>query len=190
MGDDEEEDFDKKKERIINGMVDSALSGGGVGGKAIATTKNTVREFLKQRERGFNADQAYTLLQALSFSPPIGSKLRKIYSSIQTDKFNKDVFLKRGFTLDNPIWGGVGNVIEGVTNAPLGRISNMMLQLDNVLDSRNETWQRLALALGWNTWDLGIKDPDIEAIKDEIKEEKKVESKKKTKIKREEKEKD
>ena len=91
MGDDEEEDFDKKKERIINGMVDSALSGGGVGGKAIATTKNTVREFLKQRERGFNADQAYTLLQALSFSPPIGSKLRKIYSSIQTDKFNKDV---------------------------------------------------------------------------------------------------
>jgi len=189
MGDDEEEDFDKKKERIINGMIDSALSGGGVGGKAIATTKNTVREFLKQRERGFNADQAYTLLQALSFSPPIGSKLRKIYSSIQTDKFNKDVFLKRGFTLDNPIWGGVGNVIEGVTNAPLGRISNMMLQLDNVLDSRNETWQRLALALGWNTWDLGIKDPDIEAIKQDVKDKTKAASKEKTKIKREEKKK-
>ena len=190
IGDDEEEDFDKKKERIINGMIDSALSGGGVGGKAIATTKNTVRTFLDQRDRGFNADHAYTLLQALSFSPPIGSKLRKIYASIQTDKFNKDVFLKRGFTLDNPIWGGVGNVIEGVTNAPLGRISNMMLQLDNVLDSRNETWQRLALALGWNTWDLGIKDPDIEAIKGEIKEEKKIESKKKAKIKREQKKKE
>ena len=107
MGDDEEEDFDKKKERIINGMIDSALSGGGVGGKAIATTKNTIREFLKQRDRGFNADHAYTLLTVLSFSPPIGSKLRKIYSSIQTDKFNKDVFLKRGFTLDNPKWVGL-----------------------------------------------------------------------------------
>ena len=190
MGDDEEEDFDKKKERIINGMIDSALSGGGVGGKAIATTKNTIREFLKQRDRGFNADHAYTLLTVLSFSPPIGSKLRKIYSSIQTDKFNKDVFLKRGFTLDNPIWGGVGNVIEGVTNAPLGRISNMMLQLDNVLDSRNETWKRLALAFGWNTWDLGIKDLDIEALKEELKEEKKVETKKKQKIKKQEKKKE
>jgi len=190
MGDDEEEDFDKKKERIINGMIDSALSGGGVGGKAIATTKNTIRTFLDQRDRGFRADHAYTLLQALSFSPPIGSKLRKIYSSIQTDKFNKDVFLRRGFTLDNPIWGGVGNVIEGVTNAPLGRISNMMLQLDNVLDSRNETWKRLALGFGWNTWDLGIKDPDIEAVKDELKAEKKIKSKEKVKVKKEKKKKE
>jgi len=66
----------------------------------------------------------------------------------------------------------------------------MMLQLDNVLDSRNETWQRLALALGWNTWDLGIKDPDIEAIKDEIKEEKKEASKIKTKKKKEQKKKE
>ena len=98
--------------------------------------------------------------------------------------------MRRGFTLDNPIWGGIGNVIEGVTNAPLGRISNMMLQLDNVLDSRNETWKRLALGFGWNTWDLGIRDKDIEAVKTEIKEEKKIENKKKQKIKKEEKKKE
>ena len=168
-------------------MIDSVLSGGGVGGKAISTAKNTLRTYLDQRDMGFKADHAYTLLQALSFSPPIGSKLRKIYSAIQTDKFNKDVFLKRGFTLDNPIWAAVGNVIEGITNAPLGRISSLMLQLDNVLDSRNETWKRIALGLGWNTWDLGIKDPDITAIKTEIKEEKKAESKEKQKIKKEQK---
>jgi len=187
MGDDEEEDFDKKKERILNGMIDSVLSGGGVGGKAISTAKNTLRTYLEQRDRGFKADHAYTLLQALSFSPPIGSKLRKIYAAIQTDKFNKDVFLKRGFTLDNPIWAAVGNVIEGITNAPLGRISSLMLQLDNVLDSRNETWKRIALGLGWNTWDLGIKDPDITAIKTEIKKEKKIQTKKNAIIKKEEK---
>ena len=187
MGDDEEEDFDKKKERILNGMIDSVLSGGGVGGKAISTAKNTLITYLDQRDRGFKADHAYTLLQALSFSPPIGSKLRKIYAAIQTDKFNKDVFLKRGFTLDNPIWAAVGNVIEGITNAPLGRISSLMLQLDNVLDSRNETWKRIALGLGWNTWDLGIKDPDITAIKTEIKKEKKIQTKKNAIIKKEEK---
>ena len=183
LGEDDEEKFDKKKERILNGMVDSWLSGVGYGGKAVSTIKNTIRTFLEQRDKGFMADHTYTILSLLSFSPPIGSKLRKIYSAIQTDKFNKDVFMKRGFTLDNPIWSAIGNVVEGITNIPLGRLSNKMLNVDNALDSNNEFWQRAALLLGWSTWDLGIKDPDIEGIKTEIKAEKKVESKKKQKIK-------
>jgi len=187
LGDDDEEDFDKKKERILNQMVDSWLTGIGVGGKAIGTVKNTIMEYLEQRDKGFNADHAYTLLTLLSFSPPIGSKLRKIYSSIQTEQFNRGVFSKRGFTLDNPIWSGIGNVIEGVTNAPLGRMANLMLQLDNAMDSNHKWWQRVALILGQNTWDLGIKDPDIEAVKDEVKEENKKAAKIRAKIKREEK---
>ena len=125
----------------------------------------------------------------LGFSPPIGSKLRKIYSSIQTEKFNRDVFLKRGLTIDNPIWSGIGNVVEGATNLPLGRMSQKLLNLDNAMDSNNEWWQRVALVLGWNTWDLGIKDPDIEAVKTEIKEEKKIEKKKKVEKKKIEKKK-
>ena len=190
LGDEDEEKFDKKKERILNGMVDSVLSGIGYGGKAVSTMKNTLITFLDQRKRGFNADHTYTILQLLGFSPPIGSKLRKVYSSIQTDKFNKDVFKRRGFTLDNPIWSAVGNVIEGVTNVPLGRLSQKMLNIDNALDANNKWWQRVALVLGWNTWDLGIKDADIEGIKKEIKKEKKVEAKEKTRIKREEKKKE
>ena len=187
LGDDDEEDFGKKKERILNQMVDSWLTGIGYGGKAIGTVKNTIMEYFKQRDKGFQSDHAYTLLTLLSFSPPIGSKLRKIYSSIQTEEFNRGVFKKRGFTLDNPIWAGVGNVVEGVTNIPLGRLSNIMLQLDNAMDSNHEWWQRVALLLGQNTWDLGIKDPDIEAIKDELKEEKKIISKEKAKVKKAEK---
>jgi len=183
LGEDDEEKFDKKKERIINGMVDSWLSGIGYGGKAVSTIKNTLMEYLKQKDKGFMADHTYTILQLLGFSPPIGSKLRKIYSSIQTDKFNEDVYNKRGFTLDNPIWSAIGNVVEGITNIPLGRLSNKMLNVDNAMDSNNEFWQRAALLLGWSTWDLGIKDPDIEGIKTEIKTEKKAESKKKQKIK-------
>tara|TARA_R110002012_G_scaffold3218_3_gene15005 strand:- start:212 stop:5473 length:5262 start_codon:yes stop_codon:yes gene_type:complete len=190
LGDDDEEDFDKKKERILNQMVDSWLTGIGYGGKAIGTVKNTIMEYLKQRDKGFNSDHAYTLLTLLSFSPPIGSKLRKIYSSIQTEEFNRGVFSKRGFTLDNPIWSGIGNVIEGVTNIPLGRMSNLMLQLDNAMDPAHKWWQRVALLLGQNTWDLGIKDPDIEAVKDELKKEKKVKNKEKQKIKKEQKKKE
>jgi hypothetical protein len=190
LGEDEEEEYDKKKERILNGALDSILSGIGYGGKAISTVKNTAMTYLKERDKGFRADHTYTILSLLSFSPPIGSKLRKIYSSIQTEKFNKDVFKRRGFSLDNPIWSGIGNVVEGFTNIPLGRLSNKMLNIDNALDANNELWQRLALVLGWNTWDLGIKDPDIEAVKTEIKEERKQESKKQAVQKAEEKKKE
>tara|TARA_R110001592_G_scaffold76004_10_gene229758 strand:+ start:8 stop:3058 length:3051 start_codon:yes stop_codon:yes gene_type:complete len=179
LGEDEEEEFDNKKERIVNGMIDSVLSGIGYGGKAISTAKNTIKEYLKQRDKGFRSDHTYTILQLLGFSPPIGSKLRKIYSSIQTEKFNKDVFMKRGFTLDNPIWQAVGNTIEGVTNVPLGRMANKMLNIDNALDENNKMWERVALVLGWNTWDLGIRDPDIEAIKEGVKGEKKKQAKEK-----------
>jgi len=178
LDDEDEEKFDKKKERILNGMVDSVLSGIGYGGKAVSTMKNTLVTFLDQRKRGYNADHTYTILQLLGFSPPIGSKLRKIYSSIQTDKFNKDVFLRRGFTLDNPIWSAIGNVVEGVTNVPLGRLSQKMLNIDNALDANNKWWQRVALVLGWNTWDLGIRDADIEGIKADVKKEGKKKKKK------------
>jgi hypothetical protein len=187
MGDDEEDDFDKKKERILNGMIDSVLSGIGYGGKAVSTVKNSIREYIKQKDKGWNADHTYTILSLLSFSPPIGSKLRKIYGSIQTEQFNQGVFTRRGLTLDNPIWSGIGNVVEGVTNVPLGRIAQKMLNIDNAMDDSNSFFERAALLLGWNTWDLGIKDKDIEAVKDELTEEKKVETKKKQKIKKEEK---
>ena len=40
LGEDDEEEFDKKEERILNGMVDSVLSGIGYGGKAVSTVKN------------------------------------------------------------------------------------------------------------------------------------------------------
>ena len=52
-----------------------------------------------------------------------------------------------------------------------------MLNLDNALDTRNESWKRIALIMGWNTWDLGIKDPDLQALGEDIKERKKQEKK-------------
>ena len=200
LGEDDEDEkqeiIDKKKSRMLNSMVDTWLTTFGYGGKAISTIKNTIMEYNKQRAKDLDenfmtkSDHAYTLLQALSFSPPIGSKARKIYQSTQAEKFNRNVIKERGFTLDNPVWGAIGNVIEGATNIPFGRLSNKMLNLDNAMDSQHETWKRLALILGWNTWDLNIEDPDLVALDADIKERKKIEKEqKKTKKKYEEKKK-
>jgi len=174
FGDEDDEESDKKKERILNQMIDSILSGIGYGGKAISTVKNTMLEYLKQEEKTYNKDHGNTIIQALSFAPPIGSKVRKIYSAIKTKQYNEEVFKKRGLTIDNPIWSAIGNVIEGTTNIPLGRLARKLVNIENALDSQNETWQRIALALGWSTWDLGITDPDIAQVKEDIKREKKI----------------
>ena len=48
LGDEDEEEFDSKKERIINQMVDSWLTTIGYGGKAVSTIKNTVKEYLER----------------------------------------------------------------------------------------------------------------------------------------------
>ena len=195
---DDEEELDKKSDRALNNMLDTWLVTLGFGGKAVSTIKNSAVEYQKQRAKDVDeefltkSDHTYTILQLLSFSPPISSKIRKIYQSIQTEKYNRDVFKRRGFTLDNPVWAAIGNVIEGVTNIPLGRLANKLLNIDNALDSSNTYWQRAALLLGWNTWDLGIKDKDIEATKAEIKQEKQkqkdIEKEQKKKLKEIEKE--
>jgi hypothetical protein len=48
LGDDEEEEFDKKKQRIIDSMVDGWLAGLGVAGKAIGTINRAIDEYFEQ----------------------------------------------------------------------------------------------------------------------------------------------
>jgi hypothetical protein len=76
-------------------MVDGWLAGLGVAGKAIGTIEKSIKEYLKQKERGFNADHAQTIIQLLGFSPPIGSKVRKIYRQYKLKSLIKGFLKKR-----------------------------------------------------------------------------------------------
>ena len=171
--DDEDEDDKKKNKRTVraaNGMADSILRGLGVPGAVVATTKNTIMEYQKQRTKGYNEDQTYTLLQMLNISPPIGSKARKIYSATQTEKFNKKVIPEMSmYDVSNPRWQSIGSVVEGVTNIPMSRVINKINNVKQSIDEDNAAWQRIALILGWNTWDLGVTDSDVLKIKGEVK---------------------
>ena len=179
---------DQRTLRIINSMTDSVLKGSGVRGAVIATLKNTITEYFKQEEKGFMADHTYTILQALSLSPPIGSKARKLYSAIQTKKFEKDTLAARGFdvTADgklnlSPAYSIIGNLASALGNVPLDRIVDELNSIVEALDSRNTTWQRIALALGWKTWDVGAKNEEHDLIKTEAKAKRKEEGKAKAK---------
>ena len=101
-----------------------------------------------------------------------------MYSGIQTYKFNKDVIADRGFSLNNPAWQSAGNFVSAATNIPLDRAVNKYNNLRGAANNNNEAWQRIAMALGWNSWDVeGEVDPEIEKIKKDLKKNKKKRNK-------------
>ena len=179
----DDEEIDEKTTRTINGMFDSLVGGLGLGGNVVVTLKNGVLEYKKQDERGWNADHTYTILRLANLSPTIGSKLRKIYSSIQTEKFNKEAIKEMSyFNPGNPAFDVMANLISGLTNIPLDRAVNKVQNLIIAADSETEFWDSFALTLGWNTWDLGIED-EAKKVKRQIKEKKKAAKKRCTAIK-------
>jgi hypothetical protein len=179
IDEDEQMRLEQKQIRIVNNMVDSILRGTGITGAAIATIKNTIMEFYKQEQKKFNNDHAQTLIQFANLAPPVGIKFRKVYSGIQSYTYNKDIVGEMSY-LDpqNPGVQAVANVISGATNFPTDRIVNKTNNLVEVLNSDNENWQRLALTLGWNTWDVGVEQTRRDDAKLEVKQKKKEEKKK------------
>ena len=152
--DEDEKILDKKQTRLINGMVDSVLRGTGIYGAVVATAKNVVIEFWKQDQKGFKGDHAYTMLQFANISPPIGSKLRKLYTATQTRKFNKKEMKRAGWDITNPAVPAIGQAIEAFTNVPLGRATQKIMNVSEAFNEENESWQRIALMMGWNSYDL------------------------------------
>ena len=201
-GFDDEDDVDEEKQgkeetkritKTLNGMVDSVLRGTGIYGAITATLKNTVMRYMKEEEKGFTADHAYTLLEIANISPPIGSKLRKIYNAIQTPKFEGDVMAERGFdvTIDgkfnlSPSYSIVASLASGLFNLPLDRVLVELNGISEMLDDRNTKFQRIALGLGWRTWDVQAKNEEHDRIKVDAKERRRVEGIEKSKITRKE----
>jgi len=183
----------QKQARILNGMMDSIIRGSGIYGAVATTIKNTYLKYLQQEKKGYNADHAYTLIEAANISPPIGSKFRKIYSAIQTKKFDKDVINKHPWDVTingkynpSPNYEIIGSLSSAILNLPLDRALIEAKGIAEALDSRNTTMQRLALALGWRTWGVGVENEEFDEIKAEAKEKRKEEGIIKAKKTREE----
>ena len=123
----------------------------------------------------------------LNLSPTVGSKIRKMHTALKTWKFKKEVIKEMDvFDIDNPIWQAIGNVISSTTNVPLDRAVQKVINIKQALNEENQTWQRIALILGWNTWDLDVKQQDIENAKEKIKIRKDIQKKNKQKTRNEE----
>ena len=176
----EEDEIDEKTTRILHGTIDTLLRGSGIAGAVVSTIKNTVLKFMEEDEES-RPEFERVLVEALQISPPIGSKVRKIYQSLKTYEYNRDVIPEMGkFDLENPIYNIIGSVTEGTTNLPLARLHRKIDNIKEVFNQDNQTWQRIALALGWDQWSLGI-DPykDVKEAEKELRKKKKKKKKSK-----------
>ena len=158
FGEDEEEK-DKLKEdkvvRIANGMIDSQLKGLGIFGSATVALKNTLmtlgEEHAKDRPKYENA-----VSDLLSFSPPLGSKIQKIQGGLKSFSWNMKEMKEKGFSLDNPSYLAGAQIVTGLTNIPLDRVIKKINNLRGIVNERSALWQKVALGLGWSTWDVGL----------------------------------
>lgn len=157
---DDREDIDNRTERLLNSTIDSILRGSGLPGAVISTAKNVIMEYTKQEAKGdWRADHGKTLIQALNFSPPLGSKASRIYSALKGRKYEKTYF----DALLNQ-----SKIISAITNIPVDRIITKIDNLRVATSEPIETWKRLALFAGWDQWSLGVYD-DLKAIEDKEK---------------------
>ena len=181
FGEDEEEDekmekfYNRKKDRVIQGTLDSILRGTGVGGALIATLKNTAIKYTQNKEKSeFIRSKDPAWQQLLTLSPPIDIKFRKL-------KYAERDFVEKGdimrhmntFDIDNPVWSATTNLIEGTTNVPVNRLYEKTMNVREALDEQNEWWQRVFLWAGWSRWNFGIKNEEVEFYKKQVKENKK-----------------
>ena len=175
--DDDEEDvnnlFLKKRERLINGSIDSVLRGTGMFGAILSTLKNTAIAYARQRDVNYNPDESAVLVEALNFSPVLGIKARKVVNAEKTLNYNKKVIEQMSdFDIDNPQWSAVTNYIEAGTNMPLNRLYNKTQNVRQTLNNEHAAWERTLMFLGWSQYNLNLKNEKMEAIKAKTKKKK------------------
>jgi hypothetical protein len=173
--DDESEAFLKKKERVINGSIDTILRGSGIYGVAISTLKNMLIKFAEQREKGYNKDESAVIMEALNFSPVLGIRARKIVNAEKTLNYNAKVIDEMTtFDIDNPQWSAVTNYVEGTTTLPVNRLYQKTINVRNALDNQYTAFQRAMFFSGYTTWSLDLGDTEkMKKIKRKVKNKKK-----------------
>ena len=167
MAFDDESDEDEKEAmaKIANGVADTLLRGTGVYGAAATTVKNIILEAIKQ-QKSKRTDYTKAALKSLTLSPPIDTKVRKLMSAARAFTYKQSLkdMKTKGASVDNPAALAAGQVISAAANIPIDRFIIKARNIKGALDQQNETWQQIALALGYSEWQLGIeKDKSDEA---------------------------
>jgi len=170
MFDDEEEDKERDRYfRIANSSADGLLRGLGFGGAAVATIKNMILEAINQTQKA-RPNYERVAIKALTLSPPIDSKIRKLMSAGRTFTYRntREKMATEGFSLDNPAFEAVGQIISATTNLPADRVIRKMDNLSTPVRQDVEMWQAISLLLGYSKWDVGLIETQTKKAKGKV----------------------
>ena len=136
-----------KFSQVGEGMGDSLLRGTGLTGNAAVAVKNVIKAYAKgEREPA---------LKALTISPPLYGKLTRLrganYSLKSVTKNN--MFEP---SLNNPALSATAQLSSAAFNLPLDRALRKAQNIEAAMSDDAEYWQKVALLLGWGSWELGI----------------------------------
>ena len=155
--DEEDEEQEDKTGRIANGMADSLLRGFGIQGAAVTAVKDALVTVYKESNKEKGTPEFRKAINDLfGFSPPLDSKIRKITSGANTFSWEREKMNQEGFNLNNPAYLAFAQVVSGLTNVPLDRAIQKINNLRAVTSDSSDKWQKIALLMGWSTWDLGL----------------------------------
>jgi len=70
--------------------------------------------------------------------------------------WEREKMSQEGFNLNNPAYLAFAQVVSGLTNVPLDRAIQKINNLRAVTSDSSDKWQKVALLMGWSTWDLGL----------------------------------
>ena len=159
--DDEEKSAAKKKQdenriaRVANGMIDSQLKGLGIAGMGMVAVKNTLMKIYEESGKQ-RPEYEKAAIEALSFSPAISSKYRKIVGGLKSFSWNMKEMKQKGFSLDNPAYLAGAQIITATTNIPIDRVIKKANNIRGILSEQSQKWQKVLLFGGWSTWDVGL----------------------------------
>ena len=161
-------DDDVSDEKIANTKAyalqttaDSMLRGFGIQGAVLSSFKNAMLEYLKQSDKGYNADYGEVAEDLLNISPPIGSKFGMLDAAGDKKKWAK---IKKNdefkFELGNPSLEASLMTIQATTNAPVYSPYQNIVNLQHAMNDQYETWQRILMGAGWTPYNVGIERED------------------------------
>ena len=152
---DEDGDGTDRGARTANGMVDSLLGGLGYQGSIAVALKNSLITIAEENGKD-SPEFRKAINDLLDFSPPIDVKARKLISAANTFSWERQAIQEQGFNLNNPAYLATAQVVSATTNIPADRALQKVNNTRMILSDNSEKWQKIALALGWSTWDVGL----------------------------------
>jgi len=170
-GDDDDDEKEKAKRQktqtekaisVADDVLDTILRGSGFVGGITATLKNMILKYLEEVEKK-QPDYAQVVFEGTNISPPIGSKLKKLYRGLELTKYDKDLIKERGWGVMQdgrvhlgPMYSVSGKVVEATTNLPMDRLVNKIENVSQAMNSQNQAWQRIMIGMGWTPYSVGV----------------------------------